>query len=96
MSGSADVSAAVPVNPRKPSPAARLMLGGIWVYQYLTQMRPTPCRYLPTCSHFGAEAIEVHGAMYGGWLTIRRLGRCTPWARTNGWDPVPPLRTKDD
>lgn len=74
------------------SPAAWVALRTIDIYRFFTSWRPTPCRYVPTCSHYGTEAIEVHGFLRGGWLTLRRLGRCTPWASTNGWDPVPSLR----
>jgi hypothetical protein len=48
------------------------------------------CRFLPTCSHYGMEAIEVHGALAGSLLTLRRLLRCHPWGGS-GYDPVPPL-----
>ena len=46
------------------------------------------CRHDPTCSHYGIEAIRVHGALRGSWLTLRRLLRCHPWG-THGYDPVP-------
>jgi len=47
------------------------------------------CRFLPTCSHYGMEAVETHGALKGGWLTLRRVLRCHPWGGS-GYDPVPP------
>ena len=47
------------------------------------------CRFLPSCSHYAMEAVEVHGAWKGGWLALRRLLRCHPWG-SDGYDPVPP------
>lgn len=46
------------------------------------------CRFSPTCSHYAIEAVNRYGAVKGGWLTIRRLGRCHPWGGS-GYDPIP-------
>ena len=49
---------------------------------------PSRCRYTPTCSRYGFDAIQQHGALRGSWLTLKRLARCTPWG-AYGYDPVP-------
>ena len=46
------------------------------------------CRYTPTCSVYGMEAIKKHGPFKGGWLTIKRFCSCHPWGG-HGYDPVP-------
>ena len=46
------------------------------------------CRFYPSCSHYAIEAIELHGALHGTWLTIKRISRCHPW-NEGGFDPVP-------
>ncbi|MBM3157580.1 MAG: membrane protein insertion efficiency factor YidD [Chloroflexi bacterium] len=50
--------------------------------------RPTACRFVPSCSQYGYEAIEKHGMVKGGWLVARRLCRCHPLVK-GGVDPVP-------
>ena len=49
---------------------------------------PAACRYLPTCSHYGREAIAKHGVIHGTVLIIWRLMRCNPFSK-GGYDPVP-------
>ena len=46
------------------------------------------CRHLPTCSHFGDEALARYGLWVGGWMTLARLSRCHPFG-TSGIDNVP-------
>ncbi len=67
----------------------QFLRGLIMAYRYLlAPLIPGRCRYLPSCSHYGLEALQVHGPVYGGWLTLRRLLRCHPWGG-HGLDPVP-------
>jgi len=73
----------------------RILLVLLAVYRWcispvLHSLMPTGCCYQPTCSRYAAEAVEMHGAMRGGWLALRRLLRCHPLAR-GGFDPVPLL-----
>ncbi|HEY7349532.1 MAG TPA: membrane protein insertion efficiency factor YidD [Ktedonobacterales bacterium] len=65
-------------------------LGLIRFYQkFISPMTPPSCRFEPTCSHYGYEAIQKHGFFRGGWLTIKRIGRCHPFYNGNLYDPVP-------
>lgn len=66
----------------------RLLLKMIGLYQATSSVRQPRCRYIPTCSHYAAEAIETHGAGRGTWLAVKRLGRCHPFG-SFGFDPVP-------
>ncbi|MHC4832361.1 MAG: membrane protein insertion efficiency factor YidD [Planctomycetota bacterium] len=69
--------------------AARLLMSSIRGYQrVLGPLLGGQCRFTPTCSHYGLEAIRRHGALRGGWLTLRRICRCHPWG-PQGPDPVP-------
>lgn len=59
------------------------------LYQYtISPLLPGACRYSPTCSEYGVEALRTHGALYGGWLTLKRILSCNPWGG-RGHDPVP-------
>ena len=71
---------------------------GIRAYQRLVSSRTgSNCRYLPTCSAYAMEAVEVHGAGRGSWMALKRIARCNPWS-TNGFEhhPVPPPREAAD
>ena len=70
------------------------ILGGILILLIrLYQVTLSPwlgksCRYVPTCSNYGIEAIEKYGFFKGGWLTFKRVLSCNPWGGS-GYDPVP-------
>ncbi len=74
---------------------ARLIRRFVLLYQHVRAGRPSPCRFQPTCSSYALEAVEVHGALRGSWLAVRRLGRCHPWGG-QGWDPVPERTERHD
>ena len=67
-----------------------MIQGVIHGYQVMTNARPSPCRYVPSCSAYADEAVQVHGAIKGGAMSLRRLSRCHPWG-ASGWDPVPDI-----
>lgn len=56
--------------------------------KFLSPMLGPSCRFTPTCSQYGLEAVKKHGAIKGGWMAIKRIGRCHPWGG-QGYDPVP-------
>ncbi|MBK1696725.1 membrane protein insertion efficiency factor YidD [Rhodovibrio salinarum] len=61
----------------------------IYLYQAIASVFPKGCRFEPSCSNYGLEAVRVHGALAGGWLTLKRILRCRPGGGF-GVDPVPP------
>lgn len=72
----------------------RLLIRIIKLYQKnISPIKPGCCRFIPTCSAYAMEAIEVHGALKGGLLAVWRLLRCHPLCK-GGYDPVPPKRKK--
>lgn len=67
----------------------RVFLALIRLYQRtLSVWLPPSCRFTPSCSQYGYEAIEKYGVLRGGWLAIRRISRCHPF-NPGGYDPVP-------
>ena len=67
----------------------RIFVAFIKLYQGAISPYLMPsCRYTPTCSQYGIEAIHKHGAMKGGYFTLKRFLSCGPWGK-HGHDPVP-------
>ncbi len=75
----------------------RLLLGLIRRYRRdISPYTPPACRFIPTCSAYALEAVEVHGALKGGALALWRVARCHPFHRDKDfiYDPVPPKKIK--
>ena len=71
------------------SPLARVLAVPVHLYRaVLSPWVGHNCRFQPTCSAYALEALARHGGLRGGWLTLRRIGRCRPWGGS-GYDPVP-------
>jgi uncharacterized protein len=82
-----------PMLPEVPSARERLARALLDFYKAaispaLHSVAVTQCKYLPTCSEYAYVAVVRHGWLRGGWLALRRFGRCHPFA-DGGADPVP-------
>jgi uncharacterized protein len=74
------------------TPARLALIGLIRVYRLaFSGSLGGQCRFYPSCSHYGEEAIRIHGAMKGTAFAAWRIARCGPFTR-GGVDPVPPAR----
>lgn len=63
----------------------------IKIYQKIPGPFHNSCRFIPTCSNYGIEAIMKYGALKGSFLTVKRILRCNPFCK-GGYDPVPQRR----
>ena len=72
----------------------------LWLIRFyrgqISPTRPPCCRFLPTCSQYALEAVELHGAVKGGWLALKRILKCQPLHRQKSieYDPVPKILPK--
>ena len=65
-------------------------LGLIRIYQHtFSLLMPSSCRFTPSCSHYGYEAIDRYGLWRGSWMAMKRIGRCHPFYKGDLHDPVP-------
>lgn len=72
----------------------KLLLKLIRFYQKkISPHTPPACKYYPTCSQYGYEAINRFGVLKGSALTIWRILRCNPFSK-GGYDPVPQKKHK--
>ncbi len=68
-----------------------IVLALIRFYQrFISPGLPPSCRFEPSCSQYGYQAIERYGVLRGGWLALKRISRCHPF-NPGGYDPVPEL-----
>ncbi|MCE4957971.1 membrane protein insertion efficiency factor YidD [Macrococcoides caseolyticum] len=73
----------------------QLLIAGITFYRkFISPLTPPTCRFTPTCSQYGLEAIETHGAIKGSYLTVKRILKCHPF-HPGGFDPVPHKENKN-
>jgi putative membrane protein insertion efficiency factor len=71
------------------SRTARLLFLAVRVYQtFFSALMPSACKFYPSCSHYAADAVRIHGARRGLWLALRRISRCHPFT-PGGVDLVP-------
>jgi hypothetical protein len=67
----------------------QVFLAVIRFYQkWISRFLPSSCRFYPSCSEYTFQAIDKYGIMKGGWMGVRRIGRCHPF-HPGGFDPVP-------
>lgn len=97
MSASFDPHYSYPSEPKLKDLPVRLTTLPKWIalafirlYQMLISptLPPNSCRFYPTCSHYGYQAVYKHGLLKGGWMAIKRILRCNPF-NPGGYDPVP-------
>jgi hypothetical protein len=67
-----------------------ILLALIRLYQKIVSplLPADTCRFYPTCSHYGYQAVYKYGVIKGGWMAVKRVLRCNPF-NPGGFDPVP-------
>ncbi|WP_417763162.1 membrane protein insertion efficiency factor YidD [Shewanella sp.] len=76
------------------SPFQWVIISLIRGYQmFISPLLGQRCRFYPSCSHYAIEAVQLHGALKGSWLSIKRIIKCHP-LNSGGNDPVPPKNNR--
>ncbi len=66
-----------------------LVISFIKIYQrFVSPFFPSSCKFSPSCSKYGIEAINKYGVLKGSVLTVKRILKCNPWSK-GGYDPIP-------
>ena len=66
-----------------------LFINLIKIYQrFVSPFFPSSCKFSPSCSKYGIEAINKYGVLKGSALTVKRILKCNPWSK-GGYDPIP-------
>ena len=66
-----------------------LFINLIKIYQrFISPFFPSSCKFSPSCSKYGIEAINKYGVLKGSVITIKRILKCNPWSK-GGYDPIP-------
>tara|TARA_B100001057_G_scaffold175333_1_gene175948 strand:- start:206 stop:445 length:240 start_codon:yes stop_codon:yes gene_type:complete len=66
-----------------------LVINLIKIYQrFVSPFFPSSCKFSPSCSKYGIEAINKYGGLKGSVITIKRILKCNPWSK-GGYDPIP-------
>lgn len=68
-----------------------ILIKTIKLYQKIPGLHHYNCKFIPTCSNYAIEALEVHGVLKGTCLSIKRVLKCNPFSK-GGIDLVPPKK----
>jgi len=75
---------------------SKVLIFLVRVYQYtISPLLGANCRYMPTCSEYSIQALQIHGPLKGSWLALKRILSCHPWGG-HGFDPVPKKNKKNE
>jgi len=76
-------------NPSVKNLVKKIIIFIITLYQkYISPLKPSTCRFYPTCSEYAIQALSKYGLLRGAWLSVKRIFRCHPFD-PGGFDPLP-------